>query len=40
MKLHSRVEDCRKWLQEFEDGRFPDMVLAENDTEVNAIIVS
>ena len=39
MKMHSRVEECRKWLNEFEKGRSPNVLLAEHDTEVNAIIV-
>ncbi len=39
LKMHKRVEDCRKWLNEFEQGRFPDVVLAQHDAEVNAIIV-
>lgn len=39
LKMHSRVEECRKWLNQFETTRFPGVVLAEMDQEVNAIIL-
>jgi hypothetical protein len=40
LKMHIRVEECRKWLNEFEQSKFPDVIPAEHDSEVNAIIIN
>lgn len=39
LKMHARVEECRKWLNQFESSRFP-VVIAQHDAEVDAIIVN